>query len=114
MLGRALPMIAATSVLLAGGVFAQAPMLLESTVADYCSDCHNDQLKTGGVTLDHASSTNVAGQAALLEKVLHKLRAVEMPPAGNSAPDAAQRASLVKWLETQLDAASAVKPNPGA
>ena len=104
--------------MLAVGVCAQAqtspPKPLESTVADYCSDCHNDQLTTGGVTLDHASSTNVAGQAALLEKVLHKLRAVEMPPAGNPSPNAAQRASLVKWLETQLDAASAAKPNPGA
>ena len=102
----------AAALILVSGVSAQK--LLETTVGDYCTDCHNDQLKTGGVTLEHASSSNVAAQAALLEKVLHKLRAGEMPPPGNAAPDAAQRASLVKWLETQLDAASAAHPNPGA
>ena len=96
------------------GLFARRARLLETTVGEYCTDCHSDQLKTGGVTLEHASSSNVAAQAALLEKVLHKLRAGEMPPPGNPGPDAAQRASLVKWLETQLDAASAAHPNPGA
>jgi mono/diheme cytochrome c family protein len=98
--------------ILASTVSAQ--QLLENTIGDYCTDCHNDQLKTGGVTLEHAGSGSVASQAALLERVLHKLRAGEMPPPGNPAPDAAQRASLVHWLETQLDAASAAHPNPGA
>src|SRR5579863_5322929 len=111
---RALPASAAAVFILAGSVHAQAPKLLENTVGDFCIDCHNDQLKTGGVTLEHASSSSVGAQAALLERVLHKLRAGEMPPPGNPGPDAAQRASLVKWLETQLDAASVAHPNPGA
>jgi hypothetical protein len=113
-IGRALPASAAALLMLACTVCAQPLKLLENTVGDFCIDCHNDQLKTGGVTLEHASSGNVAAQAALLEKVLHKLRAGEMPPPGNPGPDAAQRASLVKWLESQLDAASAAHPNPGA
>jgi hypothetical protein len=112
-IGKRLPTIAAAVLILASGIRAQTH-LLESTVGAYCADCHNDQLKTGGVTLEHASSGNVASQAALLERVLHKLRAGEMPPPGNPAPDAAQRASLVEWLESQLDAASAAHPNPGA
>jgi hypothetical protein len=111
-IGKRLPTSAAALLMLAFTVSAQ--QLLESTVGDYCTDCHNDQLKTGGVTLEHVSSSNVASQAALLERVLHKLRAGEMPPPGNDGPDAAQRASLVHWLETQLDAASAAHPNPGA
>ena len=119
MIGKRLPTSAAILIqglvlILAGSVGAQTPRLLEDTVGEFCTDCHNDQLKTGGVTLEHASSSNVAAQAALLEKVLHKLRAGEMPPPGNPGPDAAQRASLVKWLETQLDAAGAAHPNPGA
>ncbi len=118
MIGKRLATSAAGVLLLTLSVSAQAPSqsqkLLESTVGEYCSYCHSDQLKTAGVTLEHASSNNVAAQAALLERVLHKLRAGEMPPPGNPGPDAAQRASLVKWLETQLDAASAAHPNPGA
>jgi mono/diheme cytochrome c family protein len=113
-IGRPLSASATTVLIFAGALCAQTPGLLESTVGDYCTDCHSDQLKTGGVTLEHASSNNVGAQAALLEKVLHKLRAGEMPPPGNPGPDAAERASLVKWLETQLDSASAAHPNPGA
>ena len=109
--------IATVSLLLSAlPTLAQSPAngLLETTVSEYCLDCHSDQLKTGGVTLEHASSTDAGSQAALLEKVLHKLRAGEMPPAGNPGPDAAQRAALVKWLEGELDRASAAHPNPGA
>jgi hypothetical protein len=124
MIERRVPAHAAVLILVStvfglSSAFAQAPapkppQLLEDTVGDYCIDCHSDVGKTAGITLEHASSTNVGGQAALLEKVLHKLRAGEMPPPGNPGPDAAERANLVKWLETELDKNSAVHPNPGA
>jgi cytochrome c553 len=97
-----------------GGLFAQTTGLLETTAETYCVDCHNAQMKTGGLSLEKVSSANVGSQAATLEKVLHKLRAGEMPPVGNPGPDPADRASLVAWLETELDHASAAKPNPGA
>ena len=93
---------------------AQSPGLLESTVENYCVDCHNAQLKTAGLSLEKVSSDNIGPQAETLEKVLHKLRAGEMPPPDNPAPEPADRAALVKWLETQLDQASAKNPNPGA
>jgi hypothetical protein len=37
-----------------------------------------------------------------------------MPPANLPAPDPATRASMVNWLETELDRAALAKPNPGA
>ncbi len=95
-------------------LFGQNTGLLETTAETYCLDCHNTQMKTGGLSLEKVSSANVGAQAATLEKVLHKLRAGEMPPVGNPSPDPADRASLVAWLETELDRASAAKPNPGA
>src|SRR5580704_12856219 len=99
-----MPRLAAVFLLLSFSAFAQKPpQLLEDVTGTYCIDCHSDVAKTAGVTLEHASSTNVGGQAPVLEKVLHKLRAGEMPPPGNPGPDAAERASLVKWLETELD-----------
>lgn len=120
-MGRLSPTIAAAVLAFAAScaVKAQAapdkaPHLLEDTVNDYCLDCHADALKTAGISLQHVNSANVGSQAELLEKVLHKLRAGEMPPAGNPGPDAAQRANLVKWLESELDRASAAHPNPGA
>ena len=116
MRGHAFPRIAAVFLLCGCLAFAQSAAngLLENTVSEYCLDCHSDQLKTAGVTLERVSSRNAGAQAALLEKVLHKLRAGEMPPAGNPGPDRQQRAALVGWLETELDQASAAHPNPGA
>jgi len=96
------------------GAGLRAQNLLETTAETYCIDCHNAQMKTGGLSLEKVSSANVAAQAATLEKVLHKLRAGEMPPVGNPSPDPADRAKLVTWLETELDHAAALKPNPGA
>src|SRR5579863_4136897 len=109
-----MPRLAAVLLALSFGAFAQKTQLLEDAVENYCIDCHSDAGKTAGITLEHASSQNVGGQAAVLEKVLHKLRAGEMPPPGNPGPDSAERASLVKWLETELDKNSAAHPNPGA
>ncbi len=95
-------------------LFGQSTGLLETTAETYCLDCHNAQMKTGGLSLEKVSSANVGAQASKLEKVLHKLRAGEMPPVGNPSPDPADRASLVAWLEKELDRASDVRPNPGA
>ena len=78
---RALAIFVAVST----GMFGQA---LENTAKQYCQGCHNDKLKTGGISLANVSS-NVADQAPVLEKVLHKIRAGEMPPTGMPRPDAA-------------------------
>src|SRR6185436_14532402 len=47
------------------------------------------------------------------EKVIRKLRAQAMPPAGAPRPDQATYASLAGFLESALDRAAAAKPNPG-
>src|SRR5260221_7311551 len=36
-----------------------------------------------------------------------------MPPMGQRRPDPAERSSLIKYLETELDAAAETAPNPG-
>lgn len=86
---------------------AQTP--LQSTVSRYCLTCHNDKLKTAGLSL---ASVGTASPDTL-EKVLRKLRAREMPPAGMPAPDPAARAAVVSSLESQLDHLAAAHPNPG-
>jgi cytochrome c551/c552 len=105
---------AALGFVLAGASLWGQNGVLEKTAETYCVDCHNAQIKTGGLSLEKVSSANVSAQAATLEKVLHKLRAGEMPPVGNPSPGPADRARLVAWLEAELDRASAAKPNPGA
>ena len=79
----------------------------------YCVGCHNQKLKTAGVALDGVDLSKIDGQAAVLERVLRKLRTGEMPPAGMPRPDTPAELSFVKWLEEALDKASAANPNPG-
>ncbi len=88
--------------------------LLKATVDRYCLACHNDRTRTAGLTLAGVGDAPVGEQAPVLERVLHKLRAGEMPPAGRSAPDAGDRERLVTWLETELDGAAAERLDPGS
>src|SRR5436190_7843432 len=83
----------------------------DAMITRYCAGCHNDKLKTAGVSLTAVKTSDVAGSAATFEKVLRKVRTGEMPPLGMPAPDAATRSGFVSWLESQLDHASAANPN---
>ncbi len=64
--------------------------------------------------LEGASLPEVAApNAEVWEKVLRKVQANMMPPPGMPRPDGATRRALVSFLETTLDRAAAVAPNPG-
>src|SRR5262245_3677125 len=79
----------------------------------YCVTCHNEKLKTAGLMLDKADIQNVPASAEVWEKVIRKLRARAMPPAGAPRPDAAAYDSFATYLEASIDRAAAARPNPG-
>ena len=79
----------------------------------YCVTCHNERLQTAGLALDAVDVERVAEHAAVLEKVVRKLRSGQMPPAGRPQPDAAVVDTFVTALETALDRESEAAPNPG-
>ena len=79
----------------------------------YCITCHNNRLKTAGLTLEAIDQAHVATDAATWEKVLKKMRAGAMPPIGRPRPDAAGYARFASWLEGELDGAAKASPNPG-
>lgn len=84
------------------------------TILDtYCVSCHNQTLRTAGLTLDAVSARNVGDDAAVWERVIRKLRLETMPPPGRPRPDRATYRELASWLETEMDRAAAVHPNPG-
>jgi len=105
--------LALAGLYLAGFVLS-GQSLLETTTARYCTGCHNDKLKTGGVSLSNIGANAATLDPATLEKVLHKLRAGEMPPPGMPRPDAATYTALTASLESELDRNAAAHPNPGA
>jgi len=74
-----------------------------ATIKQYCSGCHNDKAKIGGVSFQGASAASVAQNPELFEKAVRKLRGRVMPPPGAKQPDAKAVDSLVAWLEDSLD-----------
>src|SRR5262252_933955 len=103
-----------SAVLSAGGVAAlPAQQPPRARLKQYCAGCRNDKLKTGGLSLEGTSVESAAQNPAVWEKVVRKLRARYMPPAGLPRPDEATYQSLVAYLETSLDQGAAAHPNPG-
>ena len=92
-------------------VSANSPQ--RALINQYCLGCHNDRLKTGGLSLSSVSIENVDQNRDVWEKVLRKVRAHYMPPSGLPRPDEGGYQAFVKYLETSLDRAAAAKPDPG-
>jgi mono/diheme cytochrome c family protein len=80
----------------------------------YCVICHNDRLRTGGLTLEKLDLTHVEQDAETWEKVVRMLRAGMMPKAGMPRPNPATLEGAIEWLENELDRnAVATLPPPG-
>src|SRR5947209_1518089 len=84
-----------------------------AVVKQYCSGCHSDRGKAGGLSLAAFDVAHAPEQAPVAEKMIRKLRAGMMPPPGARRPDEATLKSLADAIETRVDRAAAVKPNPG-
>jgi hypothetical protein len=81
-----------------------------SMLGSYCVDCHNDLDLTGDLTLEHLKPSDIAANAAVWEKVVHKLNIGLMPPRDAVQPDPAERAEFLGALVATLDAAAAREP----
>jgi hypothetical protein len=108
--------IAALSVVFLHG--QQAEEQHAAVIAKYCVTCHNNRLKTAGLTLEaldlrHPASANEAGLETW-EKVIRKVRVGMMPPQGAPAPSETERAALVAWIGNELDRVEVQHPHPGS
>ena len=94
----------------------------------YCVTCHNArvvrgesggasplvaQLRAAGLTLDTLDLDAVGDRAEVWERVVRKLRAGMMPPAGRPRPESGVLDDLAAWLEGRLDAAARRRSDPG-
>src|SRR5262245_21102951 len=82
-------------------------------VAQYCATCHSEKGHAGELSLASFDAAKVTDHADVAEKMIRKLRAGMMPPPGVRRPDAATISAFVDSLETKLDVAAALSPNPG-
>jgi len=79
----------------------------------YCATCHNERLKTAGLSLVQVDLSRPGAQPELWEKVVRKLHTGVMPPPNMPQPSEADRLAILTWLETSLNSASAARINPG-
>jgi len=82
-------------------------------VSTYCVSCHNDKTRSGELSLEHVDVTDVSKSVETWEKVIRKVRAGMMPPAGMPRPDAPTLEAFVSYLETSIDRNAAANPRPG-
>jgi hypothetical protein len=82
-------------------------------VKTYCATCHNDRSKAGELSLASFDAAQLEQHPEVTEKMVRKLRAGMMPPAGAKRPEEAKILQLASALETRIDRAAALRPNPG-
>src|SRR5262245_1610446 len=71
----------------------------QATIKRYCETCHNDRMKTAGLSLTGLDVARVAEHPEIWEKVLQKVQTRFMPPAGLPRPSEEVYASLTSYLE---------------
>jgi Protein of unknown function (DUF1592)/Protein of unknown function (DUF1588)/Protein of unknown function (DUF1587)/Protein of unknown function (DUF1585)/Protein of unknown function (DUF1595) len=83
----------------------------------YCAECHNPIEYAGGIDLESVSATTIADTPEMGEKVIKRLRAGMMPPAGKERPQYDVVQKLAQSLEQSIDLRAAAKgahlPPPG-
>jgi len=84
-----------------------------SLADQYCVTCHSDKLKAGNLSLEGLSLEGAASDAETWEKVVRKVRAGLMPPAGARRPNRVALDTFAGSIEHAIDQAAAAHPNPG-
>ncbi|HEY1306615.1 MAG TPA: DUF1592 domain-containing protein [Vicinamibacterales bacterium] len=86
---------------------------IKAVVDTYCLTCHNQKLRTAGLVLEGVDATRPGANAEIWERVIAKLRSGAMPPPGLPRPDSKTYDTAASWLESEIDRAWVVDPNPG-
>src|SRR5262249_54242854 len=84
-----------------------------TTLQLYCVGCHSGPNPFAGLNLEPLDFAKLEENGEIWEKLVRKLRARQMPPAGMPRPDDATLEGIVKFVESGRDRMAEVKPNPG-
>jgi hypothetical protein len=90
--------------------YGQTPRTQPRAFLDqYCIGCHNDRAAAAGtdsarkLSIDKLDLTRIARDGENWERIVRKLRAGMMPPAGMRRPDPPVMNGMIAWLENELD-----------
>jgi len=79
----------------------------------YCTACHNNKLKTAGMTVVPLDADNLPANLDTWEKILRRTSLGEMPLRGAPRPPKEQMAAFDGWLAKSLDDNAKAHPDPG-
>ncbi len=84
---------------------------MSEVVQRYCANsCHSATQKRGNLSLAGYAVDGAAGNLAVSEKIIRKLRADMMPPPGSRRPKGDSLAALADMLENVIDRSGPVNP----
>lgn len=87
---------------------------VQPLLVKYCYGCHGAKKKSADLSLQGLDSDLVKGKdAESWHDVLNKLNLGQMPPKKAAQPTASERATIVKWLNAELQRAAAAKRSTG-
>ena len=84
-----------------------------TVIQEYCVRCHSDRRLRGNLSLESFDMEQPHLQGEVAEKMVVKLRAGMMPPAGVRRPPEDSLTFLASSLEERLDEVTRENPNPG-
>ena len=90
-----------------------APPGPNEIVEQFCLRCHSASRQVGGLVLEGFDIAEAAQRRPTIEKMIRKLRAGLMPPAGVPRPEPEVVAAMAGELEATMDRIAASDPNPG-
>jgi mono/diheme cytochrome c family protein len=94
-------------------VTTMLPAEQTAIVKQYCATCHSDRGKAGGISFAAFDASKLEANGELTEKMIRKMRAGMMPPAGARRPEPAVMQAMVTSFESRMDRSAALNPNPG-
>jgi hypothetical protein len=102
------------ALLVPAGSGAAEKWTADEVVEEYCVTCHNDVSRVGGMSLEAFDFEHPEKTAELAEKMIKKLRAGMMPPAGMPRPEDEAALALAESLEWGIDALADARRDPGS
>ncbi len=85
----------------------------QKTLNRTCFGCHNENLKSGNLSIQGLKAANIIAATPEWEKILRKVRSGEMPPSNGPKLAEDARIALLSHVEKVLDHNFALKPDPG-
>ncbi len=101
------------TVILLPAMLAAQPTPREAFLRTYCISCHSASVKSGGLVLEGLPTAGATARPEVWEKVIKRVKAGEMPPAGAPRPALPGAKSFTDTLVTEIDAAARRAPYAG-